>query len=166
MCCCRHTQGAQFIVRKRSAAIIDLAPAPRYYSYQLLIRENRYSEFDELRERLIETFPRSRVSIPTLPPKSVVCTCFTSPAVVEPRRIWISGWKVSRNTLKLAQPNSAQSFSRLDVKGCHIFFRKFILSSTCCGQKKIDFPLGHIKVYPFESGVCRFTACQGVFAAG
>lgn len=58
-----------------------------YWGFRFLTRENRYSEFDELRERLIETFPRSRVSIPALPPKSVVCTCFTSPALVDSRRI-------------------------------------------------------------------------------
>lgn len=32
----------------------------------------RYSEFDELRERLLETFPRSTAAMPELPPKSVI----------------------------------------------------------------------------------------------
>jgi hypothetical protein len=32
----------------------------------------RYSEFDDLRRRLITTFPNFEAAVPTLPPKSVV----------------------------------------------------------------------------------------------
>lgn len=32
----------------------------------------RYSEFDDLKERLLQTFPNSRASMPPLPPKSLI----------------------------------------------------------------------------------------------
>jgi len=32
----------------------------------------RYSEFDELHDKLLQTFPRSRAAMPPLPPKSVI----------------------------------------------------------------------------------------------
>jgi hypothetical protein len=34
----------------------------------------RYSEFVELREKLMRAFPRARSSMPVLPPKSAFCT--------------------------------------------------------------------------------------------
>lgn len=33
----------------------------------------RYSDFDDLRQKLVKTFPHSVASMPPLPPKSVVC---------------------------------------------------------------------------------------------
>lgn len=35
---------------------------------------SRYSEFDDLRQRLISSFPHARKALPELPPKSVLCT--------------------------------------------------------------------------------------------
>lgn len=32
----------------------------------------RYSEFDDLREKLLRTFPNSEASMPVLPPKSII----------------------------------------------------------------------------------------------
>jgi PX domain len=32
----------------------------------------RYSEFDDLRSKLISTFPDFKAAVPTLPPKSVI----------------------------------------------------------------------------------------------
>lgn len=40
----------------------------------MLIFNFRYSEFDELRQRLAAAFPRARNALPSLPPKSVFCT--------------------------------------------------------------------------------------------
>ncbi|KZF26137.1 PX-domain-containing protein [Xylona heveae TC161] len=37
----------------------------------MMIRK-RYSEFDELRRKLLETFPTSEAALPPLPPKSVI----------------------------------------------------------------------------------------------
>lgn len=34
---------------------------------------NRYSEFDDLRQRLVDSFPHARNALPALPPKSVIC---------------------------------------------------------------------------------------------
>lgn len=34
----------------------------------------RYSEFDDLRQRLVSSFPHARSALPALPPKSVLCT--------------------------------------------------------------------------------------------
>ena len=34
----------------------------------------RYSEFDDLRQRLESAFPHARNALPALPPKSVLCT--------------------------------------------------------------------------------------------
>lgn len=33
----------------------------------------RYSEFDDLRQRLVNSFPHARNALPALPPKSVIC---------------------------------------------------------------------------------------------
>lgn len=33
----------------------------------------RYSEFDDLRQRLVSSFPHARSALPALPPKSVLC---------------------------------------------------------------------------------------------
>ena len=33
----------------------------------------RYSEFDELRQKLVKTFPHAEGAMPPLPPKSVIC---------------------------------------------------------------------------------------------
>ncbi|KAH8151291.1 uncharacterized protein LAJ45_04493 [Morchella importuna] len=63
-CSIETFEGAQFTVRKR------------------------YSEFVELRDMLIETFPRSGVSIPALPPKSVVSKF--RPKFLEARRQGLS----------------------------------------------------------------------------
>jgi hypothetical protein len=32
----------------------------------------RYSEFDDLRDKLLQTFPNSKAAMPPLPPKSVI----------------------------------------------------------------------------------------------
>jgi hypothetical protein len=32
----------------------------------------RYSEFDDFRKRLVQTFPNFEAAVPTLPPKSVI----------------------------------------------------------------------------------------------
>lgn len=33
----------------------------------------RYSEFDDLRQRLVSSFPHAKSALPALPPKSVFC---------------------------------------------------------------------------------------------
>ena len=33
----------------------------------------RYSEFDDLRQRLVDSFPHAKNALPALPPKSVIC---------------------------------------------------------------------------------------------
>ena len=38
----------------------------------------RYSEFDDLRQRLVDSFPHARNALPALPPKSVICTFWCS----------------------------------------------------------------------------------------
>lgn len=39
----------------------------------MLILYERYSEFDELRDKLLHSFPKAKHSIPQLPPKSALC---------------------------------------------------------------------------------------------
>ena len=56
-------------IRKRSVAH-DIDSLVNLYDSSMLI-EFRYSEFDQLRYRLVQTFPHSEV--PELPPKSVIC---------------------------------------------------------------------------------------------
>lgn len=34
---------------------------------------HRYSEFDDLRQKLLQAFPNSKNALPPLPPKSVLC---------------------------------------------------------------------------------------------
>ena len=34
----------------------------------------RYSEFHDLREKLVAAFPQSKPALPALPPKSIICT--------------------------------------------------------------------------------------------
>lgn len=36
----------------------------------------RYSEFDDLRQRLVSSFPHARSALPALPPKSVLCMAY------------------------------------------------------------------------------------------
>ena len=40
---------------------------------------DRYSEFDELRQRLVSSFPHAKSALPSLPPKSVLCMYTRSP---------------------------------------------------------------------------------------
>lgn len=37
------------------------------------IDKARYSEFDDLRQRLVASFPHAKSALPALPPKSVFC---------------------------------------------------------------------------------------------
>jgi hypothetical protein len=39
----------------------------------------RYSEFDELRRKLMQTFPLSKAALPELPPKSSICKSLLVP---------------------------------------------------------------------------------------
>ena len=39
----------------------------------LWLMMTRYSEFDDLRQRLVASFPHARNALPALPPKSVLC---------------------------------------------------------------------------------------------
>lgn len=43
---------------------------------------HRYSEFDDLRQKLLLAFPKSKHALPPLPPKSVLCKC-CNPVVPE-----------------------------------------------------------------------------------
>ena len=45
----------------------------------------RYSEFDDLREKLLQTFPRSTAAMPPLPTKSVISKF--RPKFLENRRV-------------------------------------------------------------------------------
>jgi hypothetical protein len=45
----------------------------------------RFSEFDSLRDRLLQTFPNSRAAMPPLPPKSVISKF--RPKFLETRRV-------------------------------------------------------------------------------
>lgn len=40
---------------------------------ELTTQSLRYSEFDDLRQRLVSSFPHARNALPALPPKSVLC---------------------------------------------------------------------------------------------
>jgi hypothetical protein len=42
-----------------------------------LLPHYRYSEFEDLHQKLIKTFPHAVGSMPQFPPKSVVCKCST-----------------------------------------------------------------------------------------
>lgn len=63
----------------------------------------RYSEFDDLRNKLLQTFPYSAAAMPPLPPKSVISKF--RPRFLENRRAklqyflkWVqvqSGWSVA-----------------------------------------------------------------------
>ena len=46
-----------------------------------ILSASRYSEFDDLRTKLLLTFPNSNAAMPPLPPKSLICE---SPSVVLP----------------------------------------------------------------------------------
>jgi PX domain len=48
----------------------------------------RYSEFDDLRNRLLQTFPLSEAAMPLLPPKGVISKF--RPKFLEQRRIGLS----------------------------------------------------------------------------
>jgi hypothetical protein len=48
----------------------------------------RYSEFDDLRNRLLQTFPFSEAAMPPLPPKGVISKF--RPKFLEQRRIGLS----------------------------------------------------------------------------
>ena len=59
-------KGGSIVIRKRSM--------PRLTSDEALHAElDRYSEFDDLRRKLLMTFPNSGGAMPPLPPKSVFC---------------------------------------------------------------------------------------------
>lgn len=44
----------------------------------LRLHTPRYSEFDDLRQRLLAAFPHAKSALPPLPPKSVLCTSLPS----------------------------------------------------------------------------------------
>ena len=50
----------------------------------------RYSEFDDLRRRLVLTFPNFEAAVPALPPKSVLKRFH--PRFLEKRRAVMEGW--------------------------------------------------------------------------
>lgn len=53
-----------------------------------MVIRKRYSEFDELRRRLVQTFPHSEAAMPELPPKSRIWK--TQPKFLEKRRMGLS----------------------------------------------------------------------------
>lgn len=53
-----------------------------------MIIRKRYSEFDDLRSKLAQTFPHSRAAMPELPPKSAIWR--TQPRFLERRKIGLS----------------------------------------------------------------------------
>jgi hypothetical protein len=52
-------------IRKRWAVLIHTAFAP--------LTHYRYSEFEDLHQKLVQTFPHAVSSMPQFPPKSVIC---------------------------------------------------------------------------------------------
>ena len=54
------------VIRKRSSS------HSCRYAYPIL-SASRYSEFDDLRTKLLLTFPHSNAAMPPLPPKSLIC---------------------------------------------------------------------------------------------
>jgi hypothetical protein len=62
-----HFQGGPMTIRKRFVfRVSPSSQSPHAHSY-------RYSEFDDLRQKLAATFPHAGQAMPPLPPKSVVC---------------------------------------------------------------------------------------------
>lgn len=60
------SKGGSIVIRKRSM--------PRDLPLEIFHAEiDRYSEFDDLRRKLLMTFPNSGGAMPPLPPKSVFC---------------------------------------------------------------------------------------------
>ena len=60
------SQGGSIVIRKRSVRI-------RLFDPFFLAESNRYSEFDDLRRKLLMTFPGCGGAMPLLPPKSLFC---------------------------------------------------------------------------------------------
>lgn len=48
------------------------ADGHQYLLVAVLMR-HRYSEFEDLHQRLVQTFPHAATSMPQFPPKSVIC---------------------------------------------------------------------------------------------
>ncbi len=59
-------QGGSIVIRKRSMR-------GRFLDDCRCINVDRYSEFDDLRRKLLMTFPNSGGAMPPLPPKSLFC---------------------------------------------------------------------------------------------
>ena len=64
-------QGGSIIIRKRLGALMT------HSKRTVMLKQDRYSEFQELRERLLLTFPHAGRAMPELPPKSLIRTSFS-----------------------------------------------------------------------------------------
>jgi hypothetical protein len=89
----RHVQGGPIVVRMR------------------------YSEFDDLRQRLVSSFPHAKSALPALPPKSVLCK-LPPLACTANQSLWKNRWI---DLLINTQLNSAPSSWRIDVLDWNIF---------------------------------------------
>jgi hypothetical protein len=77
----------------------------------------RYSEFDDLRQRLVSSFPHAKSALPALPPKSVLCK-LPPLACTANQSLWKNRWI---DLLINTQLNSAPSSWRIDVLDWNIF---------------------------------------------
>lgn len=68
----------------------------------------RYSEFDDLRQRLESSFPHAKSALPALPPKSVLCMRYQSLHSVLPAN------------MDYAQTNSGPSSSKTGASAYNI----------------------------------------------
>ncbi|KAJ5974343.1 hypothetical protein N7481_011553 [Penicillium waksmanii] len=66
-----------FLCFTLAVSVTVLTIAPHVQGGPIVVRM-RYSEFDDLRQRLVSSFPHAKSALPALPPKSVLCKLPTS----------------------------------------------------------------------------------------
>ena len=82
-----------------------LLTAKSYQTLLMLMLASRYSEFDDLREKLLITFPNAVAAMPPLPPKSVFCE-------------WLAPEVIPCTQLTPMKTSSDLNFLRREGLGC------------------------------------------------
>lgn len=71
--CGRPLTGVLFLGRSNDDSDEVRAVSCAFYISMLINIRLRYSEFDDLRQKLLAAFPHAKNALPSLPPKSVLC---------------------------------------------------------------------------------------------
>ncbi len=101
---------------------MEITPHDQFSSIDMtLTPANRYSEFDQLRQKLVQTFPNSAAAMPQLPPKSIICTVQCRPSLYTSHLLTFRNSQIPAELLGEAKNGSCILFEvRLPMVASHI----------------------------------------------